>query len=115
MREDMNMPDIPQPGYVLLSSNVASVVKANPNTENQLVTGSLSLQTLVDSFSASSLHFTPWQVATFYTALQTKGFVILSGISGTGKTKLAQAFARLLPQPDTVTIIPEDIIHLQIW
>ena len=30
---------------------------------------------------------------------QTKGFVILSGISGTGKTRLAQAFAGMLPQP----------------
>jgi len=44
-------------------------------------------------------HFTDWQLATFYTALQTKGFVILSGISGTGKTKLAQHFAEMLPQP----------------
>ena len=45
------------------------------------------------------MYFTPWQVATFYTALQIKGFVILSGISGTGKTRLAQAFAGMLPQP----------------
>ena len=45
------------------------------------------------------LYFTPWQLATFYTTLQTKGFVILSGISGTGKTRLAQAFAGILPQP----------------
>jgi 5-methylcytosine-specific restriction endonuclease McrBC GTP-binding regulatory subunit McrB len=49
--------------------------------------------------AARGLQFTPWQIATFYTALQTKGFVILSGISGTGKTKLAQHFAALLPQP----------------
>ncbi len=54
---------------------------------------------LRDLFTASSLHFAFWQLATFYTALQTKGFVILSGISGTGKTKLAQAFAAALPQP----------------
>ncbi len=51
------------------------------------------------SLSSQGLHFTPLQIATYYTALQTKGFAILSGISGTGKTKLAQHFAELLPQP----------------
>ena len=56
---------------------------------------------LYEQLTARGLHFTPWQIATFYTALQAKGFVILSGISGTGKTKLAQHFAGLLPQPAT--------------
>ena len=56
------------------------------------------------------LHFTDWQIATFYTALQTKGFVILSGISGTGKTKLAQHFAALLPQPAGEPILSEEQI-----
>jgi hypothetical protein len=51
-------------------------------------------------FAAHSLHFTPEQLATFYTALKTKGFVILTGISGTGKTKLAQYFAELLGGKD---------------
>lgn len=46
------------------------------------------------------LFFTPDQIATYITALQTKGLVILSGISGTGKTKLAQAFAELLQAED---------------
>ena len=50
-------------------------------------------------FAAAGLHYSPWQQAVFVTALQTKGFVILSGISGTGKTKIAQAFAAALPQP----------------
>jgi energy-coupling factor transporter ATP-binding protein EcfA2 len=54
---------------------------------------------LASTLASRNLHFTDWQLATFYTALQTKGFVILSGISGTGKTKLAQHFAALLPQP----------------
>ena len=54
---------------------------------------------LRDSFTTHNLRFNFWQLATFYTALQTKGFVILSGISGTGKTRLAQAFAGMLPQP----------------
>ena len=47
-------------------------------------------------FAAKGFHFTPAQVAAFYAALKTKGFVILSGLSGTGKTKLAQLFAELL-------------------
>lgn len=55
---------------------------------------------LARSLSASNLHFTSWQIAAFYTALQTKGFVILGGKSGMGKTRLAQHFAMLLPQPD---------------
>ncbi|MCD6555279.1 MAG: hypothetical protein J7M16_14870 [Anaerolineae bacterium] len=52
-------------------------------------------------FAARGLHFTPHQLATFATALQTKGFVILSGISGTGKTRLAQHFAALMPHSES--------------
>lgn len=44
--------------------------------------------------------FTLEQVATFYAALKAKGFVILSGLSGTGKTKLAQEFAAALGLDD---------------
>jgi hypothetical protein len=69
-------------------------------------------------FISQGLHFTAEQLATFYTALKTKGFVILTGISGTGKTKLAQYFAELFFAPErTVTEEPEDaeaVIRLQI-
>jgi len=50
-----------------------------------------------DYFEGQGLHCTDSQIATFYTALQTKGFVVLSGISGTGKSKIAQHFVELLP------------------
>ncbi|MGB8648556.1 MAG: EVE domain-containing protein [Anaerolineae bacterium] len=66
------------------------------------------LALLQQHLAARNLHFTDWQIATFYTALQTKGFVILSGISGTGKTKLAQNFAELLLQPTTDTLVGSD-------
>jgi energy-coupling factor transporter ATP-binding protein EcfA2 len=70
---------------------------------------------LTASLVTNGLYFTPWQLATFYTALQTKGFVILSGISGTGKTKLAQAFAALLPQPATGKgPTPDDTIEITV-
>jgi hypothetical protein len=51
---------------------------------------------LVRYFEAKGFQFTEEQVVAFYAALKTKGFVILSGLSGTGKTKLAQLFAELL-------------------
>lgn len=49
-----------------------------------------------DYFASRSLHFSPLTLAIYFTALQTKGFVILSGLSGTGKTRLAQHFAELM-------------------
>lgn len=55
------------------------------------------LDMLEQALAAKGLKFERWQLATFYTALQVKGFVILSGISGTGKSKLAREFAGLLP------------------
>lgn len=87
--------DIPDPAYVVdkIDDNELVVeeetILATPNT----------LTILTKSFTDKGLNFTTQQIATFYTALQVKGFVILSGISGTGKTKLAQHFASLLPQP----------------
>ncbi|MCS7185767.1 MAG: hypothetical protein RMK89_02300 [Armatimonadota bacterium] len=47
-------------------------------------------------FTARGFRFASEQIATFYAALKVKGFVILSGLSGTGKTKLAELFADLL-------------------
>ena len=72
-------------------------------------------QALSGVFRRQGLHFTPWQIATFYTALQTKGFVILSGISGTGKTKLARQFAAALPQPLRVEEdLAEDLVAVTV-
>lgn len=51
---------------------------------------------LLSYFSSKRYYFPEYIVSSFYTALKTKGFVILSGLSGTGKTKLALEFAELL-------------------
>ena len=48
--------------------------------------------------STQGLTFSPASVAKFLTALQTKGFVILGGVSGTGKTKLAQSISDLITE-----------------
>lgn len=41
-------------------------------------------------------HFPPGLIENFYLSLKTKPFVIMAGISGTGKTKLVQLFAEAL-------------------
>lgn len=47
-----------------------------------------ALGNLIDAIGNSGFIFEPWQIAAYVTALRTKPFVILAGISGTGKSKL---------------------------
>ncbi len=55
--------------------------------------------TLQNVIVSADLRLDANYLATFFTALQLKGFAVLSGLSGTGKTRLATSFAALLPQP----------------
>ncbi len=57
---------------------------------------------ILDHLRTRSLSFSAEVVASFLLALQAKRFVLLTGISGTGKTRLAQEVARLCgPKIDT--------------
>jgi len=56
--------------------------------------------------SAHNFHFPPDLLATYYLSLQTKPLVILSGLSGTGKTKLAQYFAEWMGAGERAILIP---------
>jgi energy-coupling factor transporter ATP-binding protein EcfA2 len=68
------------------------------------------LNALSAHFTSKGYSFPKNLLATFITALQTKGFVILSGLSGTGKTKLAQHLAKLLPKPrETLETVEETV------
>src|SRR4030095_14832273 len=63
------------------------------------------------------LHFAEELVANYLLALQTKRFVILTGISGTGKTQLAIAIAKHFGPLVTTTQIadtPEDPPPLEV-
>ena len=55
-------------------------------------------------FKERGFSFKEHQIASFYTALKTKGFVILAGLSGTGKTKMAQLFGELFSLPIAVVV-----------
>ena len=74
-----------------------------------------SFDSLISTISGRGLFFPTETVANVLLALQTKRFVILTGISGTGKTKIAQEIARhyrpvvVLQRPGAP---PEDAIEI---
>jgi hypothetical protein len=49
---------------------------------------------LVSNIHSQGFIFEPWQIATYITAVRTKPFVILAGVSGTGKSKLPALVAK---------------------
>ncbi len=49
---------------------------------------SAMVSSLIEHIASQGYIFEPWQIATYVTALRTKPFVILAGVSGTGKSKL---------------------------
>lgn len=55
-------------------------------------------------FSDRGFHFPNEVITDYYLSLKTKPFVILSGISGTGKTKIAQVFAEYMCPPEEVEV-----------
>lgn len=52
-----------------------------------------AIHEVVAYIAARGFVYEPWQIAQFITALRTKPFVILAGISGTGKSKLPSLIA----------------------
>jgi len=60
----------------------------------------LSSRNLYDYLTSKGFTFTKEILTRYYLSLKTKPFVILSGISGTGKTKIAQLFASYLCQDE---------------
>ncbi len=66
------------------------------------------LAALEEYVSAQGFVFPPGLLRAYYVALKTKPFVILSGVSGSGKTKLAELFAEALTghHPSQFRLIP---------
>lgn len=62
---------------------------------------------LVRHLSAQGLHYGRDLLATYLAALMTKGFVILSGLSGSGKTRLALDAGRYLGEAKLVPVRPD--------
>lgn len=99
---------LPQPGYV-------------DNDVEGLKTGASGITVagfggLTQSLRDGGLLFSRELVANYVLALQTKRFVILTGISGTGKTRIAIAVARHVQSvsPKTVAETPSDAISVEV-
>lgn len=59
----------------------------NSNTKPQIDYSDM-LSSLIEHIASQGFIFEPWQIAAYVTALRTKPFVILAGVSGMGKSKL---------------------------
>lgn len=73
-----------------LDGKAAPVANAEGTKVSDL---SRSFDLLFQHIAATGFVFEPWQLAAYVTALRTKPFVILAGVSGTGKSKLPQLVA----------------------
>ncbi len=85
-----------------------------PNIGNEIVVGSQSpitdfedfIKKFADAAADAGLSYDLNLIKRFVCALLAKPFVVLTGLSGSGKTKLAEAFTRWIAISDTYKIIP---------
>ena len=119
--EPVPQPDQPDDATFSIAEDIAPSVAYLPVPPTQsrpalvptsaVTTGALSegdVSTVIGFIASKGFVFDPWQVAAFITAARTKPFVILAGISGTGKTKLPRLvadatgaqFRRIAVRPD---------------
>jgi hypothetical protein len=63
-----------------------------------------AVEALIDQVKRKGFFFEPWQIASYVTALRTKPFVILAGVSGTGKSRLPSLVAE--SEGGTAHLIP---------
>ncbi|GFD80402.1 hypothetical protein KUL118_32640 [Tenacibaculum sp. KUL118] len=60
----------------------------------------MSAEDFYNQFKEKGFYYSKEQIYNLYTSLKTKPFVILSGISGSGKSKIIEIFAEILSEND---------------
>ena len=66
-------------------------------------------ESLISSIRSDGYVYQPWQIAAYITALRTRPFVILAGVSGTGKSRLPVLVAKYtgMRSPLRVSVRPD--------
>ncbi len=93
------------PAASIVDKDLETLVEIYLEIENNVKTDVINIEfkvkSFVDSLNYSGLIFSPKLITRFISSLLTKPFVILTGLSGSGKTKLAQAFVQWICQDDS--------------
>jgi hypothetical protein len=82
------------PGDIELTRDLVTILNAYLHVEESdsgltvIGEGNDRVERLLMNIAAQGYTFEPWQIAAYVAALRTKPFVILAGVSGTGKSKL---------------------------
>ena len=110
IREALGLATYPEVDEAL-RSDISAVVTAAPDTANERVqepgagyvadgsaalTETALLAALEEYALGQGFTFPAFRLRSYYVALKTKPFAILSGVSGTGKTRLAELFAEAM-------------------
>lgn len=88
----------PSPSYLEDEADEPVIQATEPRAK---AAPSNALSVLREGIRHAGLALEDAHLASFFTALQTKGFVVLSGPSGTGKSRLALELAAMLPHDAT--------------
>jgi energy-coupling factor transporter ATP-binding protein EcfA2 len=91
--------------------------KAKTGGETELITTQdyFNIKNLFEALRVSKLKLEESVITRFTTSLQTKPFVLLTGLSGSGKTLLAQAFSKwITPKNETIKLKDKEIVKGQI-
>lgn len=89
------------PSYTLIQEGKTFILTLKINNKPKIPRTNFNAESFQQSCEESGLNYKPELITRYITSLATKPFVLLSGLSGSGKTKLAQAFAQWVVEEET--------------
>lgn len=88
--------------------NVKAAAAGSQQQASAVAVVDVQLGNLLEYIAARGFAFDPWQVAAYVTAIRTKPFVILAGVSGTGKSALPKLIADATGGKTTIVPVRPD-------